>query len=637
MAAAAHSAAGRYSVASQDQSVASVIVTSDSYRDIHPTNNASEFESELLIPISNGAIAEMHLVAMMSNWRVSPWVLQDDVVIPIRINVQPATLKYTFNYSQQRSFYSSLHYVQNQASFLDGAVTFQKGLNMYDHAQNWGYLSSGIRELWNSNFKQIIANTCGGYNNLLPSWSYSGVNFPTALSYEAILFVFGGPSACSIGSLVSQPLNNFGMVTTTFAFPTIYVPSSPNPAPVFYAAGWVVTLEFDFISTNPFTTITDGTTFAYNTDSNLVKLARLLNIPHDLLLPTAITNMMTSSQLLLEATAIARWVVSVGVSNTAAPAPLPILSNFAYFKQSLAPTQLTIIDGNNGFTTNMNLYGLTYLQNYMVATTQSPVPLFPNSTPQQPLIRMAQEPFQTAPLCGRLLTETLLTPFMYRCLRSANPLTFESEFFELDTQRQTSSQFLVTPGTPSFMLDNEKLYVMLSPSTSLNKNIIGESILSTISYVHTMSMNYSGLTSQAILQLPQVAVTLVSNNLVYIGGTSQANLQNFTLAYAQNGIIDYSVSQFMPFNYTTQSLGYDLGITIQPDSSEEQSSISFSLLNTNLEPVQVQACGNNLPFTSLALAYKLMPRENVSQSALGFISITPMPRGVTRRYKPYVV
>lgn len=602
---------------------------SDIDNDNFPENTATAFTNTLLHQFEAQESCEVNVKSFWTNWRPEPFVLSTDSYIDVKIVVGPCPLlgKTVLNPYVVVGTDSNLCY-----SVLTGVINLPVGSVLADQVKIYSVISQGLRSLWLNNGYDMV-------NNIITSLNYAnlgGTVYPQA-DINNVPF----------GEIIGLTGGEFGVNTfCLFNLGMYFDNQAPGCAGFFGPAGYpsfIVMAFIDLIGKEPFSLglVNNTNNFYLETDRNKVKIARLMGLPHDFLMPFSYVDIIKNGHLFTVEMLTMQNVAQLGASGV----------NTTPFDQSSQNVYYANYNGTNGiFCYNDSVLTVPVMlhetwPSLMVVIDSSLLPNVNNQSvvsvvPSLKMIQLASAlsnvednpginsiPLNNPPCNGKLLPNHLF----YYGLTAGTVYDTSAVFIggclfynNISTFNVISNNLILRSNSPDFFLDNERLILkMLGPSQMGLVNYGGHE-LNACAIILTLLQNVFGVIQQFPTVAGQVQWQLNEPSEVYSG---QPFPQNWGYAtYPQQNILDTAVSNFMPMTWQPYTLQQTLFGVFHPQTLNSRTQISFAVTNDIGEDCEPRSYNGKHPFTCLTLEFKRYSDRNNQSSASYFGCQVPFKR-----------
>lgn len=593
-----------------------LILMSDVSRDQYPLNDAVHFTNNLQNYFNGDEAAELLIESMFTNWRPTPWILtQQNNGVPFRL----CAMQGTFTRDSSTSSTYRIGFYEGKTGYQDFVCNYLQDTSLNDQTAALTYLGNAINEAYLNNMVNIL--------------STAQINNGTDGSGTGQLFNQDDINNYPFGSLIGTTNGLYGILgCMAIGFGTCNY--NITGSSVIYIANFaLIWVQLDTLANTSHTIFTQpplltNPGFQYaDTNSDNVRMARLLGLPNDIIIPFAIIDLITNNSLQL--TEITTFLNQYSIANNLSWEPAYITSletsiyqfyypsnNFTYlFTDFQVPITSSFVTSAFGH----------FLNNVMANNVSNPdtVSFYDNT----PLIKMTQEPPGTASFSGVLLPLNIKvtndTPIPLNI--NGTNTTF-SRFYPV-TQfynnfggaYQQGYQAIVRSYISDWLLDNDRLYVMLEDDSTIGFNSVGGLAVPMCALVLALTSNPFGVYSQQLLS--SNAVTY--NYLVFNHAYNSSPWAQATVTWPSTLIEDYQVSSFMPITYNYQSLNTFMPIAYKAATPSQLTSLSLSIINEVGEAPPPYSFSNKLPFTCFSVQLTRYGAANTATHANYFQTNIP--------------
>lgn len=649
------------------------IMMSDSGRNQYPNNNALSFTNNLEESFVGSEQAVASINALMTNWRINPTKMQGQynplrfkiVMLPcqpvIEANQSPENRPNPiFPLYAPALFTPSLRtvFTWSLARSVEAVLNFPEGTDMTDQLAIWTYVSYAITSTWLKEGLKLFDSLDRVSGS--PQYNYTQEdisNIPLGRLCAQSNGAYGILSCVQLGFIANstwfqiqctnemnslgycignaQSGSSRGIPTNCWAY--VYnFPPIPDPVNVTnrktcrygFGRNYMAFVIIDCISEIPFSmykTINSENLPFVNLDTDSIRIARLLGLPNDIIIPYALYDIIVNNRYYpleyqaLEVT-VNKYILTQSLPSNATWDTTTVVE--IRWQDFFACEEIfdDVSDYKNYYLMNANVdYLETYVFNHFsieVATSD-----YSQFYPLYPGIKLVQSPAMEAFYSGRLAPKSIIIP-QSKWGTTAKTLSVRgfpnAQFYKSESDVTTQGYQLITRQyIPDFFLDNDRLYLMGAENPCIGRNVVGGIAITCFGVILTLSSNAFGIYNEYQVPLDETQWSVISFYLVEASSIIIPRYGDLgTILYASQVVSNYSQVSFMPLTFVPQVYNEIMPILYRPNPSvPETNTMSLFILNEVGQPPEITSFSNKLPFTAATVQLKRTgPQRNAVQS-----------------------
>lgn len=618
------SIAERGGTPSRPYNLINLVTTSDDVTSPYKKeNNALHFKS--LLPTFGTNIndcAEFQLKNIITNWHVEPYFLAEEIVIPFNIIVMPGAFACPpFQSGNHGSYPPTLPYYANKLEFYNEtfgidpmhlwlrtreigpggeknliltykfSAVFPKGTRLNNSLTNCTILSSAIKSAWRS-----IEND-GVYERVYDKGQpYTDFIFPAYITNK-----YSAPTI--IGEVTTGFNKSIGVICTDFVAMTVkraafkYTYSNNNYDTFYFPEvnGIFITVTFDTIcsSSEAFTVyqnVNDSTQRWFITDSKSVTIARLLGLPNDLLMSPFLFNMLTVEggtlvnmkmypQIWLD-TEYENYLKNTYTEREKQLA----LSRFSYKDTNSITLKIDLLDKPRPEChVLIQTVPMTTLDSYIcqILSVNETISESIANNPQIPFVKLVNE-YDIKDGTNEFVAYQSGQVLPFAIIKDVPEYRFKEhpQFYKMSNFSRFINPQMLTFDRPDFILDNERLYIMLARSNRYGFNWFNNLQSTLLAILSPLQSNLTGYANE----VENVVTEVAYKPIVYFKDTSSLYegvpaMTEDRIVFPTSTALVFTPSAFFPITWNYSDSYQTLNLMIKFFLSQPLNKLEFFIVN----------------------------------------------------------